>query len=212
MKKVQVLYVYDPLCGWCFGFGQVIKRLYEEYAADLDFDIISGGMMVGEREGMLDPQMGAYILGTIPRLEEYTGVAFGEVYKQQVASGTLYQSSVKPSVALSVFKTYYPAKGIAFASSMQQAQFVEGKSLEADETYIELFHSYDIKDDTFLVKLNSEEYRYAAYQEFNYAKELGVTGFPAVIAVHKDKYYSVSRGYQSYENLKPVFDRLKTFD
>jgi putative protein-disulfide isomerase len=212
MKNVQVLYIYDPLCGWCFGFSSVIKKLSEAYAADLDFDIISGGMMVDEREGLLDSQMGAYILDTIPRLEEYTGVTFGEAYKQQVASGTLYQSSVKPSVALSVFKTYYPAKGISFASSLQHALFVEGKSLEANDTYIELLHLYDIKDDTFLVKLNSEEYRYAAYQEFNFAKELGVTGFPAVIAIHKDKYYSVSRGYQSYNNLKPVFDRLKTFD
>jgi putative protein-disulfide isomerase len=169
-------------------------------------------MITGEREGLLDKQMALYILDTIPRLEEYTGVKFGEVYKQQIASGTLYQSSVKPSIALTVFKSYNPGNAIQFASALQQEQFVHGKSLEDDTTYIPLVQPYQINEQEFLQKLNGEEYRYAAFQEFNYAKELGVTGFPAVIAIHKEKYYMVSRGYQSYENLKPAFDQLKTFD
>lgn len=212
MKPVKILYVYDPLCGWCFGFSSVIKNLAENYAFDFEFDVISGGMIVGEREGVLAPQMADYILNTIPRLEAHTGVKFGESYKQQIASGSLYQSSVKPSIALCVFKDHFPDKAVAFASVIQNVQFVEGQSLEEDQTYLSLITPYNIAPYPFLEQLNSEEYRSKAYEEFNYARQLGVSGFPAVIAVHKDKYYLVSNGYQSYEQLQPVFEKLKTFE
>ncbi len=212
MKPVKILYVYDPLCGWCFGFSGVIKKLAEDYASDFEFDVISGGMIVGERAGVLAPKMAEYILSTIPRLETHTGVKFGEIYKQQIASGTLYQSSVKPSIALCVFKDHFPDKAVPFASAIQNAQFVEGKNLEDDQTYLSLITPYNIDPGTFLEQLNSEEYHRKAYEEFNYAQQLGVSGFPAVIAVHKDKYYLVSNGYQSYEQLQPVFEKLKTFE
>ena len=30
-QKPTILYVYDIMCGWCYGFSPVINRLYEEY-------------------------------------------------------------------------------------------------------------------------------------------------------------------------------------
>jgi putative protein-disulfide isomerase len=212
MKNVQVVYIYDALCGWCFGFSNVIKQLSEEYADDLDFDILSGGMIIGDREGLLDPQFGKYILEIIPRLEDHAGVKFGEPYKQQIADGSLYQSSLKPSIALAVFKTFDHQHAIAFASAMQQLQFVEGKNLEADETYIELAKRFGVDEAEFMQKLHSDESRSAALDEFKFIQQLGVTGFPAVIAIHRQEFYSVSKGFQSYEKLKPVFEQLKTLD
>lgn len=210
MNKPEVIYVYDALCGWCFGFSGVIRKLAEEYRGEFDFTVISGGMMLGDREGILDPQMAQYILQTIPRLEEHTGVRFGESYKQQIAGGQLYQSSMKPSIALSVFKSYQPGKAVDFASDIQRAQFIEGKSLEDDATYLELSEAYGIPAAEFIEKLNSTSYREAAEQDFRLAHQLGVTGFPAVLARHNGQYYSLSRGYQSYENLTPIFERLKS--
>lgn len=210
MNKPTVYYVYDALCGWCFGFSGVINRLSAEYQNDFDFTVVSGGMMLGEREGLLAPSMAQYILQTIPRLEEHTGVVFGDHYKQQVAEGCLYQSSMKPSVALSVFKSYFPFKSIAFASAMQQAQFVAGRSLEDDVTYLELVRPYNIPAAEFIAKLNGSEFRSAAEADFEFTRQLGVNGFPAVIARIGEKYYSVSSGYQPFEQLSAVFERLKT--
>lgn len=212
MATTKVLYVYDPLCGWCFGFSGVIRRLWSEWKSSFDFDVISGGMIIGSREGMLDPKMTAYIVDTIPRLEEHTGVRFGESYKEQLLSGTLYQSSMKPSIALTVFKKYRPADAVAFAGALQQAQFVEGKSLQDDATYATLLPEFKIPEADFLAALQEPGSRQAAEQEFALAQQLGVTGFPALIAVQHEQYYLLARGYQPYESLAPVFDRLKQME
>ncbi len=212
MKNVQIVYIYDALCGWCFGFSNVIKRLSEEYKTDFDFDVLSGGMIIGEREGVLDPQFSKYILETIPRLEEHSGAKIGELYKQQIEDNTLYQSSLKPSIALCVFKTFYHQDAIAFASALQQEQFVNGKSLEDDNTYTALANQFGIDEKEFIQKIRSDEFRSAAFDEFKFVQQLGVTGFPAVVAIHRQEFYWVGRGYQSYEKLKPVLEQLKTLD
>ncbi len=35
------------------GFSPVIKKIYEEYREKIDFNILSGGMVIGEREGLI---------------------------------------------------------------------------------------------------------------------------------------------------------------
>src|SRR6476469_261652 len=104
---IKFIYVYDALCGWCYGFSPVIKKVFEVYKDEADFEVISGGMVIGEREGFPDEQTSKYILGAIPRVEEMTGVKFSDGYKQKLADRTMYQSSLKPSVALAVYKTYH---------------------------------------------------------------------------------------------------------
>ena len=51
-KKIQMptfIYCYDAYCGWCYGFSTVIKKLYSEYKARLNFEVISGGMVLPEQ-------------------------------------------------------------------------------------------------------------------------------------------------------------------
>lgn len=45
MKPILV-YCYDAYCGWCYGFSRVIKKIYEEYKDQLDFEVLSGGMIL----------------------------------------------------------------------------------------------------------------------------------------------------------------------
>ncbi len=209
--KAKLIYLYDALCGWCYGFSPVITRVREEYAAELDMEIFSGGMVLGENAGIITPEKAAYILDAIPRVEEYTGIQFGETHKQQLQSGSLYQSSLKPAIALSVFKKYQAQDAIPFAAAMQKAFFLNGESLESDATYRGLLEQFpSINSDTFLQEMTTDDARYAAQQDFDYAAELGVTGFPALLGFKDDHYYWLSRGFQPYPQLKTVIERFKT--
>ncbi len=207
--KGKLLYVYDALCGWCYGFGPVMHQIAETYADQFTVEVISGGMVTGSREGIMDEQMANYILQAIPRLEEYTGVTISEAYKAKLRSGGLYQSSVKPSIALSLFKTHYPDQSLAFASAIQRAQFAEAKDLQDDATYAALLQAYPALDVTdFLQQMATEEQRYAAEQDFQYAAAMGITGYPALIALVDEKYYLLSRGYQPFDSLNKTMQQF----
>jgi len=43
MEKVKLIYYFDALCGWCFGFSPVISQLEKEFEDRLNFEVISGG-------------------------------------------------------------------------------------------------------------------------------------------------------------------------
>ncbi|HVE60446.1 MAG TPA: hypothetical protein VNA26_01410, partial [Chitinophagaceae bacterium] len=41
-----VYYCYDALCGWCYGFSPVMKKIEQEYKDQVSFDVLSGGMIM----------------------------------------------------------------------------------------------------------------------------------------------------------------------
>jgi protein-disulfide isomerase-like protein with CxxC motif len=38
----------DPLCGWCYGNSDNVLELFEKYKNEIKFEILPGGMWVGE--------------------------------------------------------------------------------------------------------------------------------------------------------------------
>ena len=203
----KIIYVYDPLCGWCYGFSPVIRKIQEEYKSKMDFDIISGGMVVGDRVGPVGA-FADYILKALPRLEELTGVTFGEPYLSQLKDRSLFLSSLKPCIALEVFKSFNEKDAIVFASTMQKAHYIDGKNLEEESVYVDLIKPYDIDSIEFLKRLNSDEYRMETSNQFKMIQEWGITGFPAVILVKDNQFYLIAKGYVDFDNLQKTIEKI----
>jgi len=193
--KDTILYVYDPMCGWCYGFDPVMKQAASQWAQSVHFQTISGGMITGDRQGIIAPQMATYILNTVPRLEQMTGVKFGEAFLNALRDGTYHASSVRPSRAMTVFRALQPQKAIAFAHAMQRKLFRDGKSLEADATYRELCADFNLDADAFLQALNNTSSLKAAEEDFALSARLGVSGFPAVVGVRNGKAQMLTNGF-----------------
>jgi putative protein-disulfide isomerase len=201
--KFSIIYVYDALCGWCYGFSPVIKQIFEKYQTQFDFEVISGGMILGDRQGPIG-EVAAYIKGAYKTVEDTTGVKFGENFVDVVLEdGKLYFSSEKPAIALSVFKASYPKKAILFAHDLQKAIYYDGFDLSKDKSYIALAEKYHINPQEFIEKLNSEEFKQAAYYDFALARQLQVTGYPAVfIKTGESNFYMIAKGYTNLESIE----------
>src|SRR5882672_2696629 len=94
--KPRILYLSDPLCGWCYAFGYALKEVMSGMSDKLEFTVLMGGMVVDDREGPIGPKA-ERILASIPRLEQITGVKMGDAHKRMLAKGTQWQSSLLPS-------------------------------------------------------------------------------------------------------------------
>ncbi len=201
-SKPSLIYVYDALCGWCFGFSPVIKEIYFKYNQTFDFEVISGGMIMGEREGPIS-EVAEYIKRAYKIVEKTTSVKFGDLFiKNVLEEGSRYFSSEKPAIALSVFKTYHPNKAILFAHQLQNLLYFEGKDLNIDETYKEVAVHFDINPDEFLLKLKKENFKQNAYYDFALSKQLQVKGYPAVFIKTDDlHFYMIANGYTDENTL-----------
>jgi putative protein-disulfide isomerase len=211
-EKPKIIYVFDPMCGWCYGFSKVINRYATEHKTEFDFDIISGGMVVGDREGPIG-DFAEYILGAYKRVEDYSGVKFGEAYLAQLRTKKLWSSSVTPAIAIETFKTYKPDEAIAFASAVQKSYFYDGKDLRSDDVYREVLKPYAIDADRFIEKMHTEQLRKAATDGFQESANYGITGYPAVLLLYNGKYYMVAKGFTDYETfsrtVQTVLDKYK---
>src|SRR6185312_1502494 len=206
-----LIYCYDAYCDWCYGFSQVIKKINSEYKDRLEFEVISGRMILTENPVPISATA-SYIEGIYHKIEETTGIKFGEDYLWHIKHPEIsdwFPSSEKPAIALCVFKDYFPGKQVSFAADLQYALHFEGRDLTDNEAYRLLLDKYNIPAEEFFEKLNEEEYKEQAYNEFSFCKQLNVSGFPTVfLQVKERKFYMVSEGYTGYETLSERIERL----
>lgn len=200
-----LIYCYDAYCGWCYGFSPVMKKIEEKYNGQIDIEVLSGGMMIEENVAPIE-KIAPFIQTAYTRVEELTGVKFGEDFLWHInhpEQSDWVMNSEKPAIALCIFKEYYPAQQLAFASDMQYALNFEGRDLDDDEAYRHLLEKYGIHPEAFYTKLHAEEYKEQAYYEFALCKQLNVTAFPAVLMqLSETKFHLLARGFTPYEAME----------
>jgi putative protein-disulfide isomerase len=199
-----LIYCYDAYCGWCYGFSEVMKKISSEYKGRLEFEVLSGGMILPDEPVAINATA-KYIEDSYKRVEELTGIKFGEDYLWHIKhpdASDWFPHSEKPAIALCIFKEYYPEHQVSFAADLQYALHFEGRDLTDDEAYRLLLDKYNIDNESFYEKLHDEEYKEQAYYEFALCKQLNVTGFPAVfIQLSDTKFYLVAEGYTDFDTL-----------
>lgn len=210
-EKPVVIYCYDALCGWCYGFSGVMTKLFETYRDRFDFEVLSGGMIPIESASHISGIAG-YIQGAYQRVEELTGVKFGEDYLWHINHPDLsdwHLHSEKPAIAMAVFRDYHPEDTVKFAADLQYSLYGEGRDLTDDEAYRHLLEKYNIPADAFYQKLHDPEYKDKAHYDFALVKQLQVTGFPAVLVqTEESKFYLVGKGYTDYDTMKERLERV----
>ena len=200
-----LVYCYDAYCGWCYGFSPLIKEIAIEYKNMMHTEALSGGMILPDKPYHII-HTAQFVQKAYKNVEERTGIKFGEDYLWHVFhpdESDWFLDSMKPAVAMSIFKEYHPDQQAEFAADLQYAHHYEGRDLTDNEAYRHLLHKYEIPDDEFYTKLASEDYADKARYEFALVKQLRVTGFPTVlIQTDETKFYLVARGFTDYDTLK----------
>lgn len=197
----------DPLCGWCYGFSNVMQQLQEKYKDTYDFQVIPGGMITGSRVAPVS-EMANYILGAYHRVEEGTGVKFGEPYLDLLREGTEINNSEPPCRAIHTFREQHPEKALDFAHKLQLKMFLEGKSWNSDETYRELATEFGLDGDAFVKDMNTEESKYGTQQDFQWVQGAGISGFPCTVLQAGGKYYMLAQGYKPLEAVEEVLTNV----
>jgi putative protein-disulfide isomerase len=201
-NNIKIIYVYDALCGWCYGFSPVLKQCYENHKADFSFEVLSGGMMIGERVGSIN-EIAPYIKTAYKTVENTCGVKFGEAYLKELQDGTMILNSELSSIALSLFKQYFPDQSVLFAHEIQNALYFDGKDPNKIESFRNIAVNHDINLDEFESKMKLESSKEAAYYDFALAKQLRVDSYPAVLMQTSDTgFYLIAKGYTDLETLE----------
>ncbi|MFN5375767.1 MAG: DsbA family protein [Chitinophagaceae bacterium] len=203
--KPKIIYCYDAYCGWCYGFSDVIKKLWGKHKENIDFETLSGGMIPVEATQHIGA-IASYIKDAYKTVENASGVKFGKDYLWHInhpEESDWYPNSEMASIAMAVFRDIHPELTVPFASDLQHALHYEGRDLTDKEAYRHLVERYQLDEEDFYKKLSSEEYKEKAYYDFTLTKQLRVNGFPTVfLQLEENKLYMIARGFSDFDSVE----------
>ncbi|MGY6562842.1 MAG: DsbA family protein [Luteibaculaceae bacterium] len=199
-KENTFIYVYDPLCGWCFGFSQVLKEIKIQFEEKLHFTVLSGGMLLGSRE-TTGKAIKNLVGDGFKRVEELAGVKFGEAYLNGLLNSDTVFNSLQGSLALTAFKQDYPDKAIEFATAIQEAIHAYGNEPSNPATFCKIAANFGLEENLFKQKMEDYQTNLATQNEFNFVGQLQVTGFPAAFIFRNKQFYQVARGFTTTDKL-----------
>jgi len=205
---MKIIYVYDALCGWCYGFSPVITDIEKKYRDRFDFEVISGGMVTGDRIGSIG-EVAPYIKWAYKDVEKATGVKFGNTFlNETLEKGEAIFTSIEPAIALSIFKDFKKEDNIAFAGALQKAIYYDGIEPLNLEAYGKIAQRFGLDSADFVSKMEDTYFKNLAYEDFKNAAAFGVRGFPTLIAEINEQYYQLANGYMPLESLETNLQEL----
>ncbi|KIC49532.1 hypothetical protein [Tateyamaria sp. ANG-S1] len=177
----KVSYVYDPLCGWCYGFVPALRHFVDTHP-DIEIDVVPAGLIRGDRVGpygdMLD-----YISKAAPKMTAVTGQPVGEAFFDMMRQDKTPMSiSAPPSLAVMNMKALTSPKNVVrFAEALLVEHFMHGRDLNAAKTYDDLCDTLDLpRLNTAEIVIATEDHPTVA-KTYQHALDLGVTSYPTSI-------------------------------
>ena len=204
-KTMKIYYVYDALCGWCYGFSPVMTAFADKHQKEVKVEVITGGMVTGDRIGPIG-EVAGYIGEAYKQVENYTGVKFGQPFlKGVLQEGSATFTSIPSSIALMIFKEQAPQDQVAFAAQLLKAVYYDGMKPEDSAAYGKLAADFGLDSTNFTAKMSEPKYLKAARKEFALANSMGVNGFPTLILEYNDERVVMARGYTPINQLEQQF-------
>jgi putative protein-disulfide isomerase len=199
-----LIYVMDPMCSWCWGFSPVLEELRSQYQERIPFQLMVGGLRPGNTERFDDSRRG-HILQHWRTVQERTGQPFNFHFQM----GTTFTYDTEPaSRAIVVVRQLVPGQEWALLREIQAAFYVEN----ADVTKIQILEGLVVKlgmdGSLFRQAFHDSQTRQAVWEEFDQAREMGVSGFPALLGKQGQAVSTFMYGYQGVAILCPLIDRF----
>ncbi|AIJ45657.1 protein-disulfide isomerase [Comamonas testosteroni TK102] len=125
-------YVFDPLCGWCYGAAAAVAALGE--APEVELRLLPSGLFSGAGARPMDDDFAAYAWSNDQRIERLTGQRFSERYRSQVLSDRKQRFDSGPAtLALSAVSLTAPERELEALEAIQHARYVNGEDITRPE-------------------------------------------------------------------------------
>ena len=203
--KNKIYYVMDTMCGWCYGFSDVITKIHEKHKDKYDFEIIPGGMWVGDDVKKMDSHLGEYIKTNNVRIEDLTNIHFGEAFNKNILEGSdRVLDSVPGAKAVVLFQKSNRDMSFNFLKKIQEAFFVNGEDMNDLAVYTKIAESFGISKEDFEKKFLSQELQEEVFEYFNKGLKLGARSFPTIILEKENKRTIIAQGYNTFDELDKI--------
>lgn len=203
-------YLFDPLCGWCYGAMPALSALAETPAVRIE--LLPTGLFAGEGARPMNSDFAAYAWSNDQRIERLTGQRFTGQYREQVLGDRqrLFDSG-PATVALTAVSLTAPSRELEALKAVQSARYVDGKDTTSLETLAGVLCGLGLEQAAAMVAQPDEDLLVANRARMDRAqalmREFGAQGVPTLIAESGAKRWIVNHA-AFYSNPRALISEL----
>ena len=199
----RLLYVMDPMCSWCWGFAPVVEALAEQAAAaGVSLQIVVGGLR--RDQVAIDAAARVRYLGYWQAVNASNGQLFD--FERGLPEGLVYDT--EPACrALVTARQLDAASAWTLLKLIQQAFYTEGADVTQASVLVQLAEQAGIPRIEFAEAFDSQAMQEATAADFTWVQDLGIAGFPTLLAERDGQLALLTNGYQPLEVLAPLLGR-----
>jgi putative protein-disulfide isomerase len=200
----QLVYFADPMCSWCYGFAPVIAELSERFRDRMPLQVVMGGLRAGNTEPMTAKDR-EYIRGAWT----HVGAATGQPFDLSFFDRESFTYDTEPACrAVVAARRLKPAMALPFKARLSHAFYAENRDMTSAQEIAEVAEEAGFDRAEFTATFAAPETHNDTFRDFLTAQELGIRGFPTLIAGNnEDGYALLTNGYQPLEALLDPLER-----
>lgn len=193
---LALLYVGDPMCSWCYGFGVPLGQLLERFP-DVPVQLVLGGLRAYNTQ-----VMDAALKDKLRQAWAEVGRRSGQPFSNALLDRDDFIYDTEPACrAVVTVRQHAPALALRMYHAIQQAFYVQGRDVTKAAVLGEIWDEVHGRTKeawghiNFLRDFESEAMRLRTRDDFAQAKQWGVQGFPTLLAVVGGQAQILSHGY-----------------
>ncbi len=186
MMTTHFLYLFDPLCGWCYGAATGIATLAGH--PDVTVETLPTGLFAGDGVRALGSEMRDHILASDRRIAASTGAVFGDPYRDRIVRGaSLTLDSGPATLALTAVAQTAPDRELDALRLIQRTRYVDGRDIADVFVLIDLLVEAGLDAAAVTLANPAPGLREANGQRLARARSVmqrfGISGVPALLRI-----------------------------
>ena len=205
----ELIFVADPMCSWCWGFAPAISAIRNKYSDRLTIQLVVGGLRAGN-DKVMDNEAKGYIRDHWEEVRKATGQPFDFNFFDR---GNFTYDTEPACRACVTVRGLKSDVALNYLELLHKSFYANNQDITDTSVLASLATSLGVDTTQFSEVFSSDKARAATHDDFQVACNLGVTGFPTVVAVDKavgentkNQYAYLNVGYSPFEVLEPLLE------
>ena len=184
-KPIEITYLFDPLCGWCYGASAMLEKLAARL--DVTIELAPTGLFASDGARPMDDGFATYAWTNDQRISRLTGQPFSEDYRSKVVGDRTSKLDSGPAtLALTAVAIAAPEREFEALKAIQKTRYVEGRTSTDIAVLSDILHGLRLHEAADRLAA-SDPHLIAAHRKRTKAaraemRAFGADGVPTLIA------------------------------
>jgi len=204
-SEVELIYVGDPMCSWCWGIAPALRQL-QPYCAQRQwpFRVVVGGLRAGGGD-----RWNAQFKQFLAHHWREIGKRTGQPFSYEILARDAFDYDTEPACrSVVAARMLLDGSGLGFFAAVQRKFYVDNEDPKQVEFYRSICADSGLDFDEFSRLFQSDEVKATTRGDFQKSRDWGVTGFPTVLLRAQRRITPIATGFSTFEIMRQRLEGL----